>query len=526
MGLLHCTGVARTASRLAIAAGLAAIAAMPAAAKDCGELAGMAVADGTITSAVAVPAGGFSLPPGPGAPPGVAAASFAGLPAFCRVQATLTPTSDSDIKVEAWLPLEGWNGKFVGIGNGIWAGSIGYFSMGDPLGRGYAVAATDTGHTGSGLTADWAVGHPEKLIDFGHRAVHVMTVAAKEAIAAFYGEGPRHSLWNSCSTGGRQGLMAAYRYPEDYDAISAMAPANPMTALMAQSMWAGWQPNRAPGAKVPPPKMGLVHAAVVKQCDKLDGLEDGIVMNPLACTFDPKVLQCTSGEGDSCLTAEQVETVQAIHDGIRGPGGNVVLGGWPWGSEMQLAALTQGPAPFPVALTYYSMLVFGDRPGWDWKTFDYVRDTEAGQAYGASILDVPPTGLDAFFERGGKLLLSHGWNDGLIPAWNSLLFYRELYHEIPPGQAESQLRYYIVPGMDHCAGGEGVSQFDTLGAIDEWATTGQAPHRIIATRGPAGPGQPAREPLSRPLCPYPQVARYDGEGDPADAASFACVVPD
>ena len=510
-------------------AAVAALAGSPAAAKECAELAGMAVTDGKVTAATLVEAGKFALPQAPGGPPpGVLAQGFANLPAFCRVQATLTPTSDSDIKVEVWLPASGWNGKFVGIGNGVWAGSLSLTQLGDPLSKGYAVATTDTGHTGNGLTAEWAVGHPEKLVDFGHRAVHGMTVAAKEAIRAFYGEGPRVSLWNSCSTGGRQGLMSAYRYPADYDAISAMAPANPMTELMTQSMWAGWQPNRSPGAKVSVSKLAAVHAAVVKKCDKLDGLEDGLVMHPTACEFDPATVQCTAGESDSCLTAEQVETVRAMHDGIRGPGGNVVLGGWPWGSEMQLAALTQGPAPFPVALTYYSMLVFGDRQGWDWKTFDYIRDAQAGVAYGRDILDVPPTGLDAFFARGGKLLLSHGWNDGLIPATNSLQFYRNLYYDIPLQQAQQQLRYYIVPGMDHCSGGEGVSQFDTLGTIDDWATTGRAPHAIVASRpaqagGP--PGAPAA-PLSRPLCPYPLVAKYDGEGDTALASSFDCVAPD
>ena len=523
----------RLAKLLAAASAVAALYAAPAAAKDCADLAGMAVPDGKVTAATLVGAGEFSLPTGPGGPPpGVVASGFKNLPAFCRVQATLAPTSDSDIKVEVWLPASGWNGKYVGIGNGIWAGTLSLTQLGDPLSRGYAVATTDTGHTGNGLTAEWAIGHPEKLVDFGHRAVHGMTVTAKEVIKAFYGSGPKLSLWNSCSTGGRQGLMEAYRYPEDYDAISAMAPANPMTELMTQSMWVGWQPNRMPGAKLSPAKLATVHSAVLKKCDRLDGLEDGLVMNPTACTFEPRTLQCTGADSDSCLTPTQVDTLQAIHEGIRDANGNVVLGGWPWGAEMQLAALTQGPAPFPVALTYFSMLVFGDKPGWDWKTFDYIRDNQAGIAYGRDILDVPPTGLDAFFARGGKLLLSHGWNDGLIPATNSLLFYRHLYHDLPREQAQDQLRYYIVPGMDHCSGGEGVSQFDTLGAIDAWASSGQAPHAIVATRptvaaGPPGaPAGPPREPMSRPLCPYPLVAKYDGEGDTALAASFACVAPD
>jgi len=500
--------------------------ASPAAAADCAGLARMALANGKITAAEVVAPGAFRQPAAPGGPPpGVGGGAYADLPEFCRVQATLAPSSDSNIKVEVWLPTSGWNGKFVGIGNGIWAGQLSYSQLGDPLKRGYAVATTDTGHTGSGLTAEWAIGHPEKLVDFGYRAVHEMAVTAKATIAAFYGSGPQKSYWNSCSTGGRQGLMAAHRYPEDFDAISAMAPANPMTDLMTQSMWAGWQPNRAPGAMVSMPKMTAVHRAAVAQCDKLDGLEDGLIGRPDACTFDPAVLQCTAGESDQCLTAPQVETVRAIY---RGPPG---LSGWPVGSELQLGALTQGPQPFPVALTYFSMLVFGDQQGWDWKTFDYQRDMLRSREYGAGILNVPSDGLAAFFGRGGKLLLSHGWTDGLIPATNTLAFHSGLLQSLPAAQAQNQLRLFMVPGMDHCGGGEGPSQIDTLGALEEWATSGTAPERIVATRptavgGPPGaPAGPPRAPMSRPLCPYPKIAQYDGEGDTALAENFRCVAP-
>jgi feruloyl esterase len=498
--------------------------AAPAAAADCGDLARMALTNGEVTSATVVSPGAFQQPAAPGGPPpGVGGGAYRDLPEFCRVQATLRPSTDSDIKVEVWLPTSGWNGKFVGIGNGIWAGQLSYSQLGDPLKRGYAVATTDTGHTGNGLTAEWAVGHPEKLVDFGYRAVHEMAVTAKAAIAAFYGRGPQLSYWNSCSTGGRQGLMAAHRYPEDFDAISAMAPANPMTDLMTQSMWAGWQPNRAPGAKVSVPKMATVHRAAVAMCDKLDGLEDGVIGRPDACRFDPGALQCTELDGDNCLTAPEIETVRAIY---RGPPG---LSGWPVGSELQLAALTQGPQPFPVALTYYSMLVFGDQPGWDWTSFDYQRDALRGREYGAGILDVPYTGLGPFFARGGKLLLSHGWTDGLIPATNTLAFHSGLLRSLPEAQARSQLRLFMAPGMDHCSGGEGPSQFDTLGTIDAWATTGTAPEQIVATRptaagGPPGaPAGPPRAPMSRPLCSWPAFAQYKGEGDPGEAASFQCV---
>lgn len=491
--------------------------AAPAAAAECGDLARMTLPGGKVTSAELVAPGAFRQPASPGAPPGVGAGAYGNLPEFCRVQATLTPTSDSDIKVEVWLPAKGWNGKFVGVGNGIWAGQISYSALAETIARGYAAASTDTGHTGNGLTGEFAVGHPEKLVDFGHRAVHEMVVTAKRTIEAYYGGAPKLSFWNSCSTGGRQGLMAAYRYPADFDAISAMAPANPMTDLMTQSMWAGWQPQRAPGAALTTANLAAVHGAAVKQCDKLDGLEDGLIGRPDQCRFDPGTV-----EG---LTPAQVETMRAIY---KGPPG---LPGWPVGSEMQLAVVAGGQTPFPVALTYYSMLVFGDRQGWDWKTFDYTRDAEAGRTYGASILDVQPGGLAAFFGRGGKLLLSHGWSDGLIPATNALRFNDGLLPTLSAQQRETQYRLFMVPGMDHCGGGEGASQFDTLGTIDEWATTGKAPERIAATRPtaaggfPGAPAGPPRAPMSRPLCAWPAFAEYDGKGDAAVADSFRCVKP-
>jgi len=514
-------------------ASAAVAAANPASAAECSKLVGLSLPSGKVTAASLVAAGAFEQPGLPGnLPPGVANAVYKDLPEFCRVQATLAPTSDSDIKVEVWLPAQGWNGKFVGIGNGVWAGQLSYSQLAEPLSRGYAVATTDTGHTGNGLTAEWAVGHPEKLVDFGHRAVHEMVVAAKRSIEAFYGSGPTQSYWNSCSTGGRQGLMAAYRYPEDFDAISAMAPANPMTDLMTQSMWAGWQPQRAPGAALSMAKLAAVHRAAVAQCDKLDGLEDGLIGRPDACSFDPATIQCRAGDGEDCLTAAQVDTMQAIYNGIPDPRtGQQLLPGWPVGSEMQLAALIMGQQPFPVAYTYFSMLVFGDQPDWDWRTFDYLRDVYRSREYGAEILDVPADGLGAFFARGGKLLLSHGWNDGLIPAANTLHFYGGLYHALEPQQAQQQLRLFMAPGMDHCSGGEGPSEFDTLGVLDEWVSTGRAPDQIIARRPiaaqtlPAVPAAPPREPMSRPLCPYPLYAKYAGEGDVNMAENFECTLP-
>ena len=495
----------------------------PAAAKDCVQMAGQALPQGKVTAATLVPAGEFKPAAGAGGPPpGVLASGYKTLPAFCRIEATLTPTPDSDIKVEVWMPASGWNGKFVGIGNGVWAGTISYSELGRTLERGYAVGATDTGHVGNGLTADWAVGHPEKLTDFGYRAVHDMTVAAKVAVRDFYGSGPKLSFWNSCSTGGRQGLMEAFRFPEDYDAISAMAPANPMTDLMTQSLWTGYQAVRTPGARLTPAKLAVAHKAYIAECDDKDGLKDGIVSNPQGCRFDPAVVQCKTGDAADCLTSEQVQTLRAIYAGPVDPKtGKQVLPGFPPGSELQLAALTSAPEPFPVATSYMRLLVFGSQKGWDFKRFDYAADTARARAYGAQTLDVPATGLGPFFARGGKLLLSHGWTDGLIPANNTVAFYGVLSKSVPPKAAQNQLRLFMVPGMNHCSGGEGPSSIDTLAAIDAWATTSRAPDRLIAARTPGGPG-PQQPPMTRPLCPYPATDRYKGQGPTDQADSFTC----
>jgi hypothetical protein len=501
--------------------------AAPAAAKDCSEMTSLALDKGKVTAATLIAPGAFNPPAGFGPPPGIANSAYKTLPAFCRVQATLTPTSDSDIKVEVWLPAAGWNGKLVGIGNGIWAGSISYSEMGPTLAQGYAVVATDTGHTGSGLTAEWAVGHPEKLVDFGSRAIHLMTVTAKQTIKDFYGQAAKYSLWNSCSTGGRQGLMAAARYPEDFDAVSSKAPANPMTDLMTQSMWAGYQAKRTASSAMSPALLGLVHKAVVAQCDALDGLTDGLVARPGACRFDPASLACKPGQAEGCLNGDQVTTMKAIYGGVTDPKtGKQLLPGWPRGSEVQMAMLMMGKEPFPVATDYFRLLVHGGDQGWDWKAMDYGKETQAARNYGAQMLNVAPQDLKAFFARGGKLLLSHGWTDGLIPATNTVNFYRDLLKTTSRTVADKQLRLFMVPGMDHCGGGEGASNYDTLGTIDAWANGAPAPQRIVATRGgPAMPGAQALPPLSRPLCPFPQIATYKGTGRKDDAVNFACTAP-
>ena len=279
---------------------------------------------------------------------------FSALPAFCRVAGTLRPTADSDIRFEVWMPLTGWNGKFVGGGNGVWAGSIAYGDMVGPLARGYAVAASDVGHQGSPLDGNFLVGHPEKLVDFGYRAVHETTVAAKATVEAFFGRAPQRSLYVSCSTGGRIGLMEAYRYPDDYDGISATAPANPMVSLMVMSLWTGNATMKNDASRIPPAKFQLLQKAALDACDANDGVKDGIITNPPACHFDPAMLQCKGGDTADCLTAPQVDALRAVYAGPKNPRtGEQIYPGLSVGSEPQMPVLTIGKEPFPVATTFF-----------------------------------------------------------------------------------------------------------------------------------------------------------------------------
>jgi hypothetical protein len=487
-------------------------------AADCAQLAGLELPHTEITLAETVAAGAFKPPGGAGlGAPGGPPAGYSRLPEFCRVAGTLRPSSDSDIRFEVWLPSSGWNGKFVGVGNGVWAGSITYFSMVEPLSMGYATAATDDGHQGNPLDASFAAGHTEKLTDFGHRAVHEMTVAAKAVIVAFYSEPAKRALFVSCSTGGRQGLMEAYRYPQDYNGISSMAPANPMVALMVSSLWTGNATLKDEASHIPPPKFTLLHKAAIQACDADDGVKDGIISSPGACHFDPAVLQCKGGDQPDCLTAAQVTAVRAIYQGPRNlRTGKIIYPGFSPGSEAMFPIQTQGPEPFGVSSTYMKDLVFKD-PKWDFRSFDYDKGVSLAMRAGSAQLDVPPTGLDAFLGSGRKLLLSHGWADGLIPTQSTVNFYNQLTAHIGANKAGAA-RLFLIPGMGHCAGGEGPFVFNAIATLDDWVDTGQAPERIVVSNPP---GAPTR---TRPLCPHPQEAVYSGSGSTDDEKSFKCAL--
>jgi tannase/feruloyl esterase len=488
-----------------------ALAAAPVGGTSCESLSKLAVSNTAITSAQVVPAGEFTAPAGRGPAP-----SFNDLPAFCRVQATLTPSADSDIKIEVWLPASRWNGKFQAVGNGGWAGIISYGPLGAALRRGYAAASTDTGHVGG--SARFALGHPEKLTDFAYRAVHETTVAAKAIIANFYGSGPRYSYWNGCSTGGRQGLKEAQRFPTDFDGIIAGAPANYQMHLHVWSVAVAQAMHKEPGSYIPPEKYPAIHKAALEACDSLDGLKDGLIQDPTRCHFDPKVLECKDADSPACLTAPQVEAARKLYAPVKNSrtGGEIFPGMEP-GSELGWAGLA-GPNAAAVATDTFTYLVYKD-PGWDWHTLNADTDTARADKNDKGLIDAIDPNLKPFFSHKGKLIMYHGWSDQLIAPGNSVNYFGSVAKKMGSKSAE-EIRLFMVPGMAHCAGGEGPNTFDMVSALEQWVEQDHAPEQIIASHSQNGTVD-----RTRPLCPYPQVARYKGSGSIDEAANFTCATP-
>jgi feruloyl esterase len=484
----------------------------------CDALEKLSLAQATVTAAEFVPAGATA--PGRGG----RGAAGATLPAHCRVAVTLTPSPDSHIEMEVWLPADNWNGKFLAVGNGGWAGTLSFDAMASGLRRGYATASNDTGHTGG--SAAFAVGHPEKLIDFGYRAMHEMAVQSKAIVRAFYSRAPRLSYYQGCSTGGRQGMMSAQRYPDDFDAIIAGAPVYNVVHLNVSqvSLQVGML-KHSPGL-VSSEQRTMLASAVVNACDARDGVRDGIISEPRACRFDPGVLACSapastaSGQaGASCLSAPQVENARSAYAPVTTVGGALVYPGRSPGFESGWRIPTPGAALNPL-FTDMVRYVGRQDPDWDPMTFDLEKDLALALKH-AGFIEASDPNLTAFKARGGKLLLYHGWADP-GPAPENTINYYEAVHAKMGGQQDDWMRLFLMPGVGHCGGGVGPDQADFLGALERWREQGLAPNEIVATRA-AGRG--ANTPMSRPLCPYPQVARHRGVGSTDEAKNFACVAP-
>ena len=482
------------------------------AAGSCADLSMLALPNATITRAEAVPAGPFALP---GAAEGENARV---LPAFCRVAATLRPSSDSDIKIEVWLPASNWNGKFQAVGNGAFNGNIAYPAMMTALNRGYATSSTDTGHTGGG--AAWAAGHPEKVIDFGWRAVHEMTVAAKKIVASHYGGAPKFSYWNGCSAGGRQAMVAAQRFPDDFDGIIAGAPGLDWTGRAARAVQVEKTLQTNEAARLLPAHTRLLHGAVLNACDAGDGLKDGLISDPKSCRFDPGVLQCKGADQSSCLTAAQVDTARLIYSNAVNSTTRREITGLLPGSEPGWTDLGWTPSARATGLDQFSYLVFKD-PSWTIQQFNFDTDLARAEAADNNTLNALNPNLKPFIDSGGKLIQYHGWADPQISPANSTQYYTRVVNALGGAdKVHGSYRLFMAPGMGHCGGGAGPNTFDMVTALEQWVEQGKAPDQILASH--ANKGVVDR---TRPLCPYPQIAVYKGSGSIDEAANFAFKAP-
>jgi len=510
----------------AVFAGALSSASLTAEAATCESLTSLTNPTTTVTMAQTVARGAFTQParlstaaqgaPGGGGQAGAANAPatpppnpFAALPAFCRVAVTLKPTPQSNIKAEVWLPASGWNGKLQVVGNGAFAGSISYAAMATALAAGYAAASTDTGHTGGAANT---VVNKEVLTDFAHRAVHETTVAAKKVVDGFYGAPPKLSYFNGCSTGGRQALTEAQKYPDDFDGIIAGDAAAHGLNLAFGQLWFYQAMSKNPASVIPREKFAVMHNAVLQACDASDGARDGVLENPLACRFDPQVLACKDGvDGASCLTPPQVEAAQKIYGGAKNTRtGAQMFPGLEVGSEANWS-----PTPVGYAVDLFKYVVFRN-PNWDPNTLNFDGHYGLTGESEWKLLDADNPDLAPFFKSGGKLLMYHGWSDPGIPARSSVSYY-ESARAATGRAADESLRLFMVPGMGHCRGGQGVNTFDFVAALDQWVTNGKAPATIPASRVQNG-----KVDRTRPLCAYPQVAIYKGSGNMAEAASFEC----
>jgi hypothetical protein len=459
------------------------------------------------------------------------------------VELTARPSADSDIRIEVWLPAEGWNGRLLSVGNGGFGGAIGYRSLADVLRHGFATAATDTGHRASFIEAGWALGHPEKVADFGHRAVHEMTLAAKAATLAFYGRSARHSYFSSCSNGGRQALMEAQRYPEDYDGILAGAPANAWTRLLTSAVYDAQVTTADAASYIPSSKLPAIARAVEAACDGQDGVRDGILGDPRQCRFDPATLVCKDADAPGCLTKAQAKTLASLYEGARDSQGRRIFPGFLPGAEEGdggWATWITGESPghsllFGFGYGYFANMVY-ETSDWSYRTASLDDALAAAvRKTGASVDAVDPD-LECFRARGGKLVIYHGWNDPAITPLNSIDYYDSVVRAMGADRAASFLRLYLIPGVQHCGDGPGPTSYDSLTgdprhslglALRSWVEDGAAPAAIVATRyeGEGSAATGAKVLMTRPLCSYPQSATYRGSGDGNDAASFTCASP-
>jgi feruloyl esterase len=488
----------------------------------CDSLASLKLDHAVVTSAEMVAEG--PAPARRGGPPPAAAAGRgdgraargggnppppAMIPAHCRVRLELKPTADSLINMEMWLPpAESWNGKFMGVGNGGFAGSIQGLTneMPQALRLGYATAGTDTGHQDQG--GAWAIGHPEKMIDFGYRSTHEMTLKGKQIVKTFYDRAAQYSYFKGCSTGGRMAVMEAQRYPEDYNGIIAGSLANRHIHMWTAGIERSIDLSRHPEKAITEEQAALVNNLVTNTCDTL---KEGFLNNPRACKVDFSVLKCKAGSADgACLTEPQMKTVETFYQGVKNSKGELIFSGQALGNPIgPQRATNQAPG----GLFDLVRIAYND-PNVDWHSFNLDRDMKVLDDQIGYVDAVNPD-LSKFKARGGKLLLTHGWSDTGITPENTVWYYEKVLDKMGKSQSD-WMRLFMAPGMGHCGGGPGVNTFDSIGTLETWVEKGTAPNTMLGT-GAQG--------FTRPMCPYPQYAEYKGSGDLKDGSNWACTAP-
>jgi len=483
----------------------------------CESLSSLALPNTTITLAQTVPAGSFVAP----ARGGGRGQPLSDLPEFCRVQATLKPSSDSDIKMELWLPIaSSWNNKLRGTGNGGLGGGAGVNAnaLANGVRRGYATACNNTGHDGD---SSYALEHPEKIKDFGYRSAHEMTVASKAIVKAFYSTAPKYAYMAEGGGGTIAALSSAQRYPDDYDTIAVTGMSSYLTRHTFGQMWI-WQATHKDAASfIPQEKCPVLHKAALDACDALDGLKDGIVGDVARCKFDPSVTMCKSGDGPDCLTAAQIEAAKKIYAGPHNPrtGEEVYSPLYP-GSELGWGQLAGGDVPLGIPVEFFKYYVLRD-PNWDYKTrpINFDSDVTASNRPDIQPVNAVDPDLGKFFARGGKLLFVDGWADTAVPPKVAIDYYNAVVKKLGAKTTKESMRFFMVPGMGHGPGTNGVENFnfDALALIEQWKEHGTAPDQLVVEHYKDG-----KRIGTRLVCQFPQVATYKGTGDAENSASYSC----
>ena len=450
---------------------------------------------------------------------------------FCRVGASIRPTEASNIGIEVWLPVSSeWNGKFLGTGSGGVGGTIVHRALVGGLDKGFATANTDMGSARVGGTADFGfgIGQPEKQIDWAHRSTHLMTTVAKRITQSFYGRRPSHALFSGCSTGGLQAIAEATRYPEDYDGIVAAAPGNNRTGIHMAIIWDHQAVRRDPDSYFSPDAIPMIHEAVLGACDGLDGIVDGVIDDPRRCHFDPAVLQCRQGRNDNCLTPPQVDALRKIYAGPSNPRtGERLFPGMtpgaeagPWGLHRILSE------DHRLVENVKGLLAWAEGSSWDGNALSFDFDVHAAHVNEQlGHINALSTDYRAFNQAGGKILFWVGAADG-FPHYQDLIDYYEAVMSSMGGEQAMRefSRLFLAPGVNHCGSGVGPNKFDMIDALDAWVSRDVAPERIIATKY-YGDNPAYGVERTRPLCPYPQIARWNGLGSTSDARNFVCSKP-